>query len=73
MKQRRFTFQTKQAVFVRGSMRKVIVEAHDNFAILRAQGLENDYAIPWATIYRFAQAQLAERALKAQKAELGLG
>ena len=72
MAQKRFLLQSSQAVFERGSMRRVIIEAHDNFAILRLKGLENDYAVPWSTIYRFAQAQVAERALKAQKARLGL-
>jgi len=72
MSQRRFLLQTPQSVFERGAIRRITVEAHDNFVVLRARGLANDYALPWSTIYRFAQAQIAERALKAQKAELGL-
>jgi hypothetical protein len=72
MSQQRFLLQSSQAVFERGAIRRIVVEAHDNFAVLRLKGLKNDYAIPWSTIYRFAQAQVAERALKAQKAELGL-
>ena len=51
---------------------KEAIEAHDNFAVVKLRGLKNDFAVPWSTIYRFAQAQIAERALKAQKAQLGL-
>ena len=72
MSQRRFLLQSSQAVFECGSMRRVVIEAHDNFAVLRLKGLQGDYAVPWSMIYRFAQAQIAERALKAAKAELGL-
>lgn len=72
MSQRRFLLQSSQAVFERGAMRRIIVHAHDNFVVLRLKGMENDYSIPWSTIYRFAQAQVAERALKARKAQLGL-
>jgi hypothetical protein len=72
MKQRRFLLQSTQAVFERGAVRPLIVEAHDSFVVLRLKGMQNDYSVPWTTIYRFAQAQVAERALRARKAQLGL-
>jgi hypothetical protein len=72
MKQKRFLLQSTQSVFERGALRPLIVEAHDSFVVLKLKGMQNDYAVPWTTIYRFAQAQVAERALKARKAQLGL-
>ena len=72
MSQQRFLLQSTQSIFERGAARRVTVEAHDNFVVLRLKGLQNDYAVPWGTIYRFAQAQAAERALRVRKAQLGL-
>lgn len=72
MSKPRFILQSSQAVFERGAMRRLTIEAHDNFAVVKLRGLKNDFSVPWSTIYRFAQAQIAERALKARKAQLGL-
>lgn len=72
MNRHRFLLQTSQAVFEGGSMRRVIVEVQDEFAVLRLKGAAKIYVVPWSTLYRFAETQDAERELKAKKAQLGL-
>ena len=68
----RFSLQTTQSVFERGCLRRVTIEAEDDYAVLLLRGLSKSYAIPWSTLYRFAEAQEEERELRAKKARLGL-
>lgn len=67
---RRFFLQTSQAVFEKGALRQVTVEAQDGFAVLRLKGLPESYPVPWGAIYHLAVAEKLEQDYNARKARL---
>ena len=69
---RRFTFETSQAVFEKGALRQVVVEAQDGFVVLRLKGMKQGFAVPWGAVYHLAAAQEADRELRARKAAIGV-
>jgi hypothetical protein len=66
----RFFLQTSQAVFEKGALRQVIVEAQDGFAVLRLKGLPESYPVPWGSVYHLAVAEFMEREFNARSAKL---
>lgn len=69
---RRFLLPTSQAVYEKGALRQVIVEAQDGFAVLRLKGSAASYAIPWNAVFHLAVTQDAERKARARRAEYEL-
>jgi hypothetical protein len=67
---RRFFLQTSQAVFEKGALRQVTIEAQDGYAVLRLKGMEGSFPIPWGTVYRLAAAQATKRELHARKSQI---
>ena len=69
---RRFLLATSQAVYEKGALRQVVVEAQDGFAVLRLKGSTASYAIPWNSVFHAAVAQDAERRARARRAQYEL-
>lgn len=69
---RRFLLETSQAIYEKGALRQVIVEAQDGFAVLRLRGSKTSFAIPWNAVFRAAAKEAAEREWKARRAEFEL-
>jgi hypothetical protein len=69
----RFFLQTSQAVFEKGALRQVTVEAQDGFAVLRLKGLAESYPVPWGAVYHLAVADALEREFNIRKARLKRG
>lgn len=67
-----FVLETSQAIFEKGALRQVVVEAQEGFAVLRLRGPKQGFAAPWGAVYHLAVAQEAERELRARKAQMGV-